>query len=120
MGKIVITVGGSGQGLSAPMDSRFGRAPRFLVIDGDSGEILGTIGNPAADAAHGAGTGAASLMRQEEIKAVISGRFGPKAFDALNALGIQAWIAPPGLTAGGALEAFRKGRLERMEMKIYR
>jgi predicted Fe-Mo cluster-binding NifX family protein len=120
MNKIVITIQGLGEGLSAPMDQRFGRAERFLVVDADCAGVLQTVVNPSIDAAHGAGTGAAALMREIGAAAVISGRFGPKAFDALDALGLQVWIAPPGLTALQALEQYRSGTLERMELKVYR
>lgn len=120
MSKVVITIGPRGEGLAAPMDERFGRAERFLIVDANSREVLQTVANAAIHAAHGAGTGAAALARQMEVGAVISGRFGPKAIEALDALGIQAWIAPPGLTAEQALERLCGGRLERMEMKVYR
>ncbi len=53
-------------------------------------------------------------MRSEGVEAVISGRFGPKAFDALRALEIETWVAPPGITAGEALRLFDDGDLERM------
>ncbi len=119
-GKVVITIQGRGEGLDAPLDERFGRAERFLVVDGDSGEVLETIANPAVTASHGAGTGAATLVQQVGATAVISGRFGPKAFDALHALGVQAWTTSGGITAGQALARYRDGELERMELKVYR
>lgn len=120
MSNIAITVAAGGEGLAAPMDERFGRAPRFLVVDSESKQVQKTIPNPAVQAAHGAGTGAAAMMKDNEIAAVISGRFGPKAFQTLQALGIETWMAPAGLTAGQALQEYGDGRLQRMELREYR
>jgi predicted Fe-Mo cluster-binding NifX family protein len=114
MSRIAISIVGNDNGLSALMDDRFGRAEAFLVVDGDTNEVLETIGNASVDAAHGAGTGAASMLKSAGVAAVISGRFGPKASDALRALGIEAWVAPPGITAGEAARLLRDGALEEM------
>jgi predicted Fe-Mo cluster-binding NifX family protein len=120
LSKIAITVLREGEGLLALLDGRFGRAFAFLIVDTDSGEVVETIENTGAAAAHGAGTGAAGLVRSAGVQAVISGRFGPKAFEALQALKIETWIAPTGITAGEALKRFREGKLEKMQMQVFR
>ena len=79
-----------------------------------AGEAVETVDNASVNASHGAGTAAANTMRSGGVEVVISGRFGPKAFDALRALGIETWVAPPGLTAGEALRMFDQGDLEKM------
>jgi predicted Fe-Mo cluster-binding NifX family protein len=117
--KIAITVEAGGE-LSASMDPRFGRAPAFLIVDGASGEILGSEPNDTADAAHGAGTGAAAAMARLGVTGVISGRFGPKAYQALKALKIAMWLAPPGLSAGQALEKYQAGELTAAIVKEFR
>ena len=114
MGRIAISVTHEGEGMDALMDARFGRAEAFLVVDRESGEVVETIDNASVGASHGAGTAAANTMKSEGIEAVISGRFGPKAFDALRALGIETWVAPPGITAGEALRLLDEGELEQM------
>ena len=118
--KVCITIEQGGDGLDALMDERFGRAPRFLVVDRGSGEVLEVIDNAAASAAHGAGTAATAMMRSHGVGAVISGRFGPKALQALEALKIEAWIAPSASTARRAHELLTSGTLERAEMKVFR
>lgn len=120
MYKIAVSILEQGEGLSAPMDERFGRAARFLLVDRDGGDDPKVIVNSNAGAAHGAGTGSAAVMQDHGVEAVISGRFGPKAFDTLQAMKIQCWTAPPGLTAREALDRFRDGKLERMELKTFR
>jgi predicted Fe-Mo cluster-binding NifX family protein len=116
MSRVGITIlRGERQGLDATMDERFGRAQAFLVVDGETGEVIETIDNPSATAERGAGTGAASLMKSAGIDAVISGRFGPKALDALQALGIETWIAGAAISAEQALTLFRAGGLEQVQ-----
>lgn len=116
MSRVGITIlRGERQGLDATMDERFGRAQAFLVVDAETGEVIDTIENPSVTAERGAGTGAASLMKSAGIDAVISGRFGPKALDALQALGIETWIAAGGVNAGQALTKFQEGGLEQVQ-----
>jgi predicted Fe-Mo cluster-binding NifX family protein len=114
MGRIAISVTHEGEGMDALMDGRFGRAEAFLLVDRQTGEVVETIDNASVGASHGAGTAAANTMKSGGVEAVISGRFGPKAFDALRALGIETWVAPPGLTAGEALRLLDEGNLEKM------
>lgn len=118
--KLCVTVARTGEGLDAPLDGRFGRAERFLIVDRETLDVVDTVENTAANAAHGAGTGAAALMRTHKVAAVISGRFGPKAHQALSAMGIETWVASSDVTARRALEQLSAGELERMEMKVYR
>jgi predicted Fe-Mo cluster-binding NifX family protein len=98
-------------GLSALMDPRFGRAPWLVVLEVESGTVVQILANASAEAAHGAGISAAKLLAQSGVNAVIAGRFGPKAQQSLQALGIALWTAPAGLTVEGALEQLRSGKL---------
>ncbi len=116
--KIAITVQRMGE-LDEPMDSRFGRTPAFLLVD-EGSDVVTAIDNAAAAAAHGAGTSAAASMAKQGVNAVISGRFGPKAYDALAALGVEMWTAPGGLTARQALEQYRAGTLQRCNVEVFR
>ena len=111
MDRIAISIVRNDKGLSDLMDDHFGRAEAFLVVDGVTGEAVETIDNALVGAAHGAGTGTANMLRSAGVGTVISGRFGPKASDALCAHGIEAWIAPPRITAGEALHLLEQGGL---------
>jgi predicted Fe-Mo cluster-binding NifX family protein len=51
---------------------------------------------PALDASGGAGVQASRLITQEGVGVVISGAFGPNAFNALDAASIKLYLAPPG------------------------
>jgi predicted Fe-Mo cluster-binding NifX family protein len=114
MDRVAISVRRDYEGLCASMDGRFGRAKAFLVVDRGTGKTVETIHNRSAEVSHGAGTAAANLLGSARVAAVVSGRFGPKALDVLQALGIEAWLAPPGINAGLALLMLEGGRLERM------
>ena len=108
----VVVTAAADAGLSASMDPRFGRAPFFVVVDTESGQVSATLPNTAASAAHGAGTGAAQMMAQNQVNAVVAGRFGPKAQQALQALGIELWTCPDGLTVAQAVDRLRAGELQ--------
>ena len=102
----------SKNGLQSLLDPRFGRAPAFLIVDPDDRQIIAELDNDSADVAHGAGTGSAARMSAHDVEIVISGRFGPKADQALAQLGIEMKIAPDGLTADQALDMLAAGTLQ--------
>jgi predicted Fe-Mo cluster-binding NifX family protein len=106
--KVVFTT--SGNDLNAPLDSRFGRAPKFLVYDLDS-ETFEVIDNQQnLNAAQGAGIQAAETVARSGAKSLVTGHCGPKAFRVLSAAGIKIFTtdAP---TVAAALEQYRAGQL---------
>jgi predicted Fe-Mo cluster-binding NifX family protein len=108
--RIAVTID-TGRDVQSPVCQTFGRAPRFLVLDDETG-LTEVIENTAAAGAHGAGTGAASLLARTGVGAVISGRFGPNAFAALEAAHVRMYLCGPDATAGEALGRLRGGALE--------
>ncbi|MCP4606318.1 MAG: dinitrogenase iron-molybdenum cofactor biosynthesis protein [Proteobacteria bacterium] len=100
-------------GLNSILDPRFGRAFAYVVVDIDTNAVVTQLDNTLRQAAHGAGTGAAAMMAKNNVSAVISGRFGPKAFQALDSLGIEMWTAPDGLSVKEAVSRFVSGSLSR-------
>jgi predicted Fe-Mo cluster-binding NifX family protein len=115
--KVVISIK-AGDDLTAQLDPHFGRAARFLLVEADSRQVIEARDNRGVDDAHGAGIGAANLVHELGAVAAISGRFGPKAHDALRALGIAMYQVPEGLTAGDALERLAAGQLQPFEVKV--
>jgi len=106
--KIVFTT--SGDSLNSPLDSRFGRAPKFLVYDPES-ETFEVIDNQQnLNAAQGAGIQSAETVARLGAKSVVTGHCGPKAFRVLLAAGIKVYTtdAP---TVAAALEQYRSGQL---------
>ncbi len=79
----------------APFETRFGRAAAFVIVDTETGE-RDVLLNPAADAAGGAGVQAAEFVIRHGAGAVISGAFGPNAYDTLTAAQVQMFQAESG------------------------
>jgi len=76
--------------LDAQVDQRFGRAAWFLIIETETGELLEAINNSTGkEAAHGAGIGAAALVADKGVQAVLTGRVGPKAVPVLEKANVQ-------------------------------
>ena len=105
--KIVFTT--SGTDINAPLDSRFGRSPRFLVYDMDNATFE-VVDNQHLSASHGAGIQAAQTVVDTGAEAVITGHCGPKAFRVLQAGGIEIFHTDA-TTVAEALAAYREGRL---------
>ena len=106
--KIVFTT--SGDNLNAPLDSRFGRAAKFLVYDLDS-ETFEVVDNQQnLNAAQGAGIQLAGTVARLGAKVLVTGHCGPKAFRVLLAAGIKIFNTDSP-TVAEALERYRTGRL---------
>lgn len=106
--KIAFTT--SGNDLSAPLDSRFGRAPKYIVYELESG-IFDVIDNTKnLNAAQGAGIQAAETVVRLGANCVVTGHCGPKAFRVLAAAGVKIYNTDA-TTVAEALERFRSGKL---------
>lgn len=107
--KIAFTTS-SGSDLNAPLSSRFGRAPGFLVYDLESGIFEMVDNRQNLEAAQGAGVQAAEAVVRSGAKALVTGHCGPKAFRVLRAAGVEIYNtdAP---TVAAALELYRAGKL---------
>ncbi len=104
--KIVVTA--AGMTMDSAVDPRFGRAACLLIIDSETGELLEAIDNSAGrDAAQGAGIGAAALVADKGVAAILTGRVGPKAMPIVEKAGIQVVSEVTG-TVRQAVEQFRQ------------
>ena len=112
--KLAISI--SGNTLDAPFDTRFGRAAAFCFVDAETGEWQ-AFENPALSASGGAGVQASQFVADQGAQAVISGAFGPNAFDTLAAAEIEMYLAPSNEahTAAEILEMFKAGQLTKAE-----
>jgi predicted Fe-Mo cluster-binding NifX family protein len=107
--KIAITT--SGNDLTAALDSRFGRAPKFMIydLDTDTFEIVDNQQN--LNAAQGAGIQSAQNIARLGAGALVTGHCGPKAFRVLLAAGIKIYNTNAA-TTGEALELYKAGKLK--------
>jgi predicted Fe-Mo cluster-binding NifX family protein len=112
--KLVISI--TGNNLESPFDPRFGRAAAFCLVDSETGE-WSSHENPALSASGGAGVQAAQFIAKLGAQAVVSGAYGPNAFDTLSPAGIEMYLAPSGetLTAADVLTLFKAGKLSKAE-----
>jgi predicted Fe-Mo cluster-binding NifX family protein len=110
--KIAFTA--TGETMESPLDSRFGRAPKFLIYDLGSGAFEVVDNQQNLNAAQGAGIQSAETVARHGARALVTGHCGPKAFRVLQAAGIKVYStdAP---TVAAALELYRSGKL--MEAK---
>ncbi|MBK1717362.1 NifB/NifX family molybdenum-iron cluster-binding protein [Thiocystis violacea] len=108
--KLAISI--AGQTLDSPFDARFGRAASFCLVDTDSGAWT-VHANPGLSASGGAGVQAAQFVAGLGAQAVVSGAYGPKAYDTLAAANIQRLLAPgdAACRAADILAAFQAGPL---------
>jgi predicted Fe-Mo cluster-binding NifX family protein len=110
--KIAFTT--SGETLDAPLDVRFGRAPKFLVYDTERNTFEVIDNRQSLNAAQGAGIQAAETVVRAGVDSLVTGHCGPKAFRVLSAAGITIYStgAP---TVAAALKDFRAGTLRPAE-----
>jgi predicted Fe-Mo cluster-binding NifX family protein len=102
-----IVVSATGMDLDSPVDPRFGRAAFLLVVDSDTNTLIEAIDNSQGrDAAQGAGISAAALVADKGVKAILTGRVGPKAMPVAEKAGIQV-VSDVSGTVREAVEKFR-------------
>ena len=111
--KIILTA--TTPSIDSNVDPRFGRGAYFIVADPDTLEWQAHA-NPAVGASGGAGTQAAQLVANQKVEAVISGDFGPNAYNALQAAGIAMYLFGASTTVKQAIEQFKAGQLVRVDM----
>jgi predicted Fe-Mo cluster-binding NifX family protein len=96
--------------LDSAIDSRFGRAAYFIVVDVET-LAWQAYPNPAATTSGGAGTQAAQYIANQGAQAAISGDFGPNAYSALNAAGIAMYLLGDCRTVREAVTQFKADQL---------
>lgn len=106
--KIAITT--SGSDLSAPLDSRFGRAPKFIIYDLEAKTFEVVDNDQNLNAAQGAGIQSAQTIARLGAQALITGHCGPKAFRVLQSAKIKIFNTTAG-TVSEAIEQYQQGKL---------
>lgn len=95
----------------APMSSRFGRAPWFIRVDTETSNWE-AVENTGPNQPGGAGIATTQLLTDLGAEAVISGRFGPNAKQALAAAGVKMYcVDNEQLTVEEVVGKFQSGEL---------
>jgi predicted Fe-Mo cluster-binding NifX family protein len=106
-----IAVTSTGKDLSCDVDPRFGRAAWFLVIDTESMATEAVENAQNLNLPQGAGIQAGKTIIENDIKVLITGNCGPKAFKVLEAAGIKVVTGTRGRVAD-AVDQFKNGAFE--------
>ncbi len=105
--KICVTaINGS---LDSPIDSHFGRAPYFIIVDPETMEFE-TIENRGVSAL-GLGIQAAQAIAKRGINVLLTGKIGPDAFRILSEKEVMVVTGVSG-SVTTAVKQFKKGTLK--------
>jgi predicted Fe-Mo cluster-binding NifX family protein len=107
--KIILTA--SSPEIDSSVDPRFGRGAYFLIVDPETLDWQAKP-NPGKSASGGAGIRAAQFVSEQGCSAVISGDFGPNAFEALSEAGISMYTFGTYRTVLEAIDGFKSGQLK--------
>jgi predicted Fe-Mo cluster-binding NifX family protein len=110
MSKIAVT--SEGPSLDDQVDPRFGRAAGFVVVDLDTMDTQYIDNGQSQVMAQGAGIQAAELVARAGVSTLLTGYVGPKAFQALAAVGVKVGQNLEGLTVRQAVERFKLGQVD--------
>jgi len=78
-----IAIAAVGDSVTSEISERAGRAPYYLVFDGD-GEFIKSVKNPSQTRGRRASSGVVDLLVKESVKTVVAGNFGNKMKNLLN------------------------------------
>ena len=106
-----VAVTSQGPDLASAVDPRFGRAKFLVVVDTETGESATHDNTQNLNAVQGAGIQAAQNVVSLGVDAVATGNVGPKAFTALQAGNVKAYIGAAG-SVGATVEQLKAGQLE--------
>ena len=104
----------SGNTLESSLDSRFGRAPKFILYDLEKNTFDVVDNQENLNAAQGAGVQSAQTIARLGAKSLVTGHCGPKAFHVLTAAEITVFSCNAS-TVKEALAQFQAGKLTAME-----
>jgi predicted DNA-binding protein (UPF0251 family)/predicted Fe-Mo cluster-binding NifX family protein len=106
-----IAVSSESPDLDGPVDPRFGRAAGFIIVDPDTMANEYIENSASQGMAQGAGIQTAELMTRHGVGVVLTGYVGPKAFQALSAVGIKIGQNLEDLSVRQALEKYKNGQV---------
>ena len=109
-GDVKVLVTADGENLEANVDTKFARAPYFLMVDTENLSFE-VIKNESANEFGGAGVKAAQSAMDKGVEAVITGNVGPNAYQVLRRAGIKMFRAG-GKKIREAIEDFKNNKLE--------
>ena len=98
-----------GKDLDSEIDPRFGRCANFLIVETDDMSFE-AFENENAALGGGAGIQSAQFIASKGVEALITGRCGPNAVQALTSAGIKLYVGQAG-SIKDAVKRFTKGEI---------
>ena len=104
-----VAVSAVDKNLDAQVDSHFGRAAFYLIVESES-MTFEYIANPNVNARGGAGIQSAQLVIDKGVRSLLTGKCGPNAFEVLKTAGINIYENFQG-TVREAIQAFQSDQV---------
>ncbi len=108
---MLIALTATEESMEADVDSRFGRAGKFMIYDTEKEKHFFIDNNQNLNSAQGAGIQSAQNVVEAGADVLITGHCGPKAFKVLEAAGIQVYLGEK----LGLLDAVKKYNEKKLE-----
>ncbi|EJE7235934.1 NifB/NifX family molybdenum-iron cluster-binding protein [Clostridium botulinum] len=109
-----IAISATGKTMENLLDMRFGRCEYFQIHDTESKEVK-ILENEGQNAGGGAGIVASNQLVDEKIDVIITGNFGPNAFEIIEKAGVKAYKCES-ISITSVIEKYNKGELEQISM----
>ncbi|AVQ39456.1 diguanylate cyclase [Clostridium sporogenes] len=109
-----IAISSTGKTMENLLDMRFGRCEYFQIHDTESKEVK-ILENKGQNASGGAGIVASNQLVDEKIDVIITGNFGPNAFEIIEKAGVKAYKCES-ISITSVIEKYNKGELEQISM----
>lgn len=105
-----LAVTAAGTDLDARIDSRFGRAAYFIIVDPETMAYETVHNTQGLNLPQGAGIQAGQTIINNKADALITGNCGPKAFQVLQGAGIKIYTGAAGCVKD-AIRQYKNGEL---------
>jgi len=111
---VKIAISSEGKSLESQVSAVFARCPYFLFVEVENQKIGTTqiVENKNLDQMGGAGVAVAKLMAERNVKVVVAGNIGPRAFEVLKQFGIEVYFGRGKVKE--VLQEFIAGKLEKI------
>ncbi len=105
-----VCVTSQGNNLDAQVDPRFGRCQYFILVDTDTW-VYEAVPNQNISGMGGVGVQSGQFVAKKGVKAVLTGKIGPKAVRTLEAANIGMFTDVSG-NVRSAIEQYENGSLK--------
>jgi predicted Fe-Mo cluster-binding NifX family protein len=109
-----LAVTATGKDLEAKIDSRFGRAAYFVVVDPETMAYETVNNSQSLDLPQGAGIQAGQTIVKSQVDVLITGNCGPKAFQVLQNAGVKIFTGASG-SVKDAIMQYKNGELKQAQ-----